>query len=298
MTQDKHRARSIEELNVILGRTFGADVRGEPYLPRPSDVIIAPYSKCGTTMLQQMFHQLRTAHRGGDMGFDDISRVVPWIEIAPLLDLDINSDQLAEPRGFKSHLHYAGLPEGARYVVSLRDPGEAFVSMYHFFSGWLFEPGSISLEDFLPVWLRTDNGRVTYYGHLLSWWERRDEEDTLLLDYRNVIAQKRKAVRALAEFCGIEADEPAVDLVEHRTSRAYMVEHKAPFADPMIRAMSERRGGLPPGSRNSKVRAEHAERVSLSPELEETLDAIWQREVASVTKHAEYASLAAELALS
>ena len=51
----------------------------ESYRPRPSDIVISPYGKCGTTWLQQTFHTLRT---GGDMDFDDISRVVPWIETA------------------------------------------------------------------------------------------------------------------------------------------------------------------------------------------------------------------------
>jgi hypothetical protein len=34
------------------------------FRPRPSDVIISPFAKCGTTWLQQIVHSLRT---GGDM---------------------------------------------------------------------------------------------------------------------------------------------------------------------------------------------------------------------------------------
>lgn len=41
---------------------------------RPGDIIIAPYSKCGTTWLQQIFHVLRT---GGDDDYDDISLLSP-----------------------------------------------------------------------------------------------------------------------------------------------------------------------------------------------------------------------------
>src|SRR5258708_2047810 len=82
---------------------------------------------------RQTFHTLRTR---GDRDFDDISRVVPWIETAGACGIDLNAPQRAEPRGFKSHLDYDRTPKGARYVVSLRDPKDAMVSMYRFMEGW------------------------------------------------------------------------------------------------------------------------------------------------------------------
>ena len=65
---------------------------GLEFVPRLSDVIIAPYAKCGTTWLQQMVHSLRT---GGDLDFDDISRVVPWIETAGDLGIDASQERFA-----------------------------------------------------------------------------------------------------------------------------------------------------------------------------------------------------------
>ncbi|MEO0442026.1 MAG: sulfotransferase domain-containing protein, partial [Pseudomonadota bacterium] len=104
MTDTTGRARSLEELGLLMERIFmpPENSAAVPLEPRSSDIMISPYGKSGTTMMQQMFHQLRT---GGDMDFDDISRVVPWIETAPILGIDINANQRAEPRGFKSHLH-------------------------------------------------------------------------------------------------------------------------------------------------------------------------------------------------
>ena len=92
---------------------------GLTFTPRPTDVVIAPFAKCGTTWLQQMVHSLRT---GGDVDFDDISRVVPWIETAYDLGLDLDAPQRAEPRAYKSHLAWDVVPKGARYVVAVRDP--------------------------------------------------------------------------------------------------------------------------------------------------------------------------------
>ncbi|MDN3646609.1 sulfotransferase domain-containing protein [Pontixanthobacter aestiaquae] len=293
------RAQSFAELLQVLPKTGPSEEQlaaSKPYQPRSSDVIITPFGKCGTTMMQQMFHQLRMAPGGGDVDFDDISRVVPWIETAPELELDINAEQRADPRGFKSHLHYEGLPSGLRYVVTLRPPDEALVSLYHFFSGWFFEPGTVSVEEFVSIWLWDRPDRPNYYTHLLSWWGRRDAPDTLLMDYRAVLADKRGAIRRLADFCDVPVDDAAIDLVEERTSRSFMMEHKEPFADLMMRRMAFDKAGLPMDSDSAKIRAKDAERATISPSVRDQIDTIWAERIAPVTGHASYASLAAELA--
>jgi hypothetical protein len=109
-----------------VGMLFGyLRERGGSFIPRADDVIISPFGKCGTTWLQQIFHTLRT---GGDTDYDDISRVVPWIETSPGLGLDLDAEQKANPRGFKSHLDFEDVPGGGRYIVSFRDPCDAPVS--------------------------------------------------------------------------------------------------------------------------------------------------------------------------
>lgn len=77
----------------------------------PNDVIISPFAKCGTTWLQQIVHSLRT---GGDMDFDDIYEVVPFIDIALELGIDLNAEQKANPRVFKSHHTWDEVPKGCR----------------------------------------------------------------------------------------------------------------------------------------------------------------------------------------
>lgn len=74
--------------------------KGLAFQPKPTDVFISPYSKCGTTWMQQIVHGLRS---GGDMAFSEITEVVPWIEMAHDLGLDPEAQRF-EPRAFKSHL--------------------------------------------------------------------------------------------------------------------------------------------------------------------------------------------------
>ncbi|MES2137288.1 MAG: sulfotransferase domain-containing protein, partial [Pseudomonadota bacterium] len=173
------RARTMDEFRACqraLGEAIkAASANFAPFAPRPSDVVISPYGKSGTTWLQQTFHTLRTR---GDMHFDDISRVVPWIETSALLGIDLNAEQRADPRGFKSHLSYTRVPKGARYVVSLRDPKDAFVSMFRFMEGWFIDPGTVSIEDFFEGWARGGGPEGEgYWSHLKSWWAVRDRRD-------------------------------------------------------------------------------------------------------------------------
>ena len=98
------RARSIDEFGAIMMQAMeGPTDHFRPYEPGEGDVFITSWAKSGTTLLQQMFHQIRTAQSGGDMDFDDISRVVPWEDTAAMVNLDMQADQRAAPRGFKSH---------------------------------------------------------------------------------------------------------------------------------------------------------------------------------------------------
>ena len=286
-----HRARSLAEMREIQSRMAAPQdwIEGvRSYRPRPTDVVITPFGKCGTTWLQQTFHTLRT---GGDMDFDDISRVVPWIETAKIVGLDIEAPQRAEPRGFKSHLHYEALPKGAKYVVSLRDPKDALVSMYRFMEGWFFEPGAISIEQFTPHWLENES----YFKHLLSWWAVRGEPNVLVFTYEAMVADPAGHIRRLAAFCGLPLDDALMALTLERSSIGYMLAHKDRFDDALMREVSEARCNLPPGSDSAKVRkgGVGGHKAELPASLSAALDAKWAELAAPATGFADYAALEA-----
>jgi hypothetical protein len=266
-----------------------------PFVPRPTDVIISPYGKCGTTMLQQGFHTLRTR---GDTDFDDISRVVPWLEMSPMLGIDLNAEQRAEPRGFKSHLGYPRLPKGVRYLVSLRDPKDAFVSMFRFMEGWFIEPGAIPIEDFFAGWVkgRGPEGEG-YWDHLLGWWAVRDDPDVMLTSYNRILSDPAAHIRRLAAFLGVELYHEQLALTLERTSREWMLAHKYQFDDALMRGLSETKGGIPGGSDSAKVRAGSSGNHSdeLPGSISERMDEIWAETVMPVLGFRDFAELEAAL---
>jgi hypothetical protein len=291
------RPTTLEQLGDVLGRVFTREGReiGKRFRPRPSDVIISPFAKCGTTWTQHVVHGLRT---GGDLGFEEISDVVPWIEMASDLGVDLDAPQVASPRAFKSHLSYYDVPKGARYVCPLRDPRDALVSVYRFFEGWLLEPGSVDLDAFVR-W-RCPPGEMANFGywhHLVSWWQRRHDPDVLLLCYEDMLLDLPSSVRAIAHFIGIDASAELVETVVRQSSREIMLAHRQRFDERRTRRLAHERAGIPLDGDSDKVTpgTSDADRYRPSPELLAELDEFWRSIVQAQTGLGSYAELRREL---
>ena len=290
------RATTIAEFHALQQRMMSREgvMRGIAFRPRPTDVIITPFGKCGTTWLQQIFHTLRTR---GDTDYDDISAVVPWIETAAALGQDLDAEQKADPRGFKSHLGWDLVPKGARYIVSIRDPKDALVSMYRFMEGWFIEPGAIPIEVFARESYLRQTGGPYYWSHLASWWVARHDPAVLMLSYEQMNRDPEGTIRRVAAHCGIPLDQELLGITLRNSSLEFMLTHKNKFDDLGMRLLSERNCGLPPGSDSAKVRQGKvgAHRAELPADVGAEMDAIWAEQITARVGYPDYASLEAAL---
>ncbi|MEM1249623.1 MAG: sulfotransferase domain-containing protein [Acidobacteriota bacterium] len=281
------RARTIGDFERLLGSGISPESVGQgmAIALRPTDVVISPYGKCGTTWLQQMVHTLRTR---GDMDFDDISRVVPWIETSTGLGLDLDAEQRADPRAFKSHLPWGPMPRGGRYLISVRQPTRALISLYRFMSGWFLEPEAVSLEEFSHWFLDRGEGQ-DYWTHFVSWWQRRDDDDVLVLAFELMKEHPERHVRRVSDFIGVEADDDLIALGVENSSLSFMLRHEDKFDDLLMRRMSEEVIGLPPGSESAKVKAQAPEGAfELSEAVLARLEETWAERVAPACGLASY----------
>jgi hypothetical protein len=286
----RKRAESLKELGEFFQRTSTPNLTEESiasYQPRATDVIITPFGKSGTTWTQQIFHTLRSR---GDMDFDDISRVVPWIETSRSLEMDINAEQQAEPRGFKSHLDYEKMPKGAKYINVIRHPVDAAYSAFKFMEGWYVEPGAIPADDFVMIGAR-DQG---YHKHFISWWPHRHDVDVLYLVYEHMLKNPEGTIEQIAEFSGIELDDELRAITVEHASLSFMQKYKDRFDDAMMRKKSEETF-LPVGSDSAKVRVGKSGEHTLSAKTIETLNQIWRETVTPVTGFDTYEELIASL---
>jgi len=289
----RNRATNLKELGAILGAMFDEEKRQEGLAIklRPTDVVISPFGKSGTTWTQQIVHTLRTR---GDTDFDDISRVVPWIETSPALGLDLDAEQKANPRAFKSHLSWDEMPRGGKYIIVIRDPGDALWSMFKFMEGWFVEPGSMSIDDFAPMHLKERH----YFKHLMSWWPRRGDGDVLLMAFEHMKQDPEAAIRRIAAFIDVPLDDELLQITLNNCSIDFMLQHKDKFDDLLMRNRSEEIAGLPPGGDSAKVRkgavGEH--KKHLSPDLQAKIAQAWAEEIIPSTGYVDYAAMIQALA--
>eukprot|EP00656_Telonema_subtile_P020299 TRINITY_DN21434_c0_g1_i3.p1 TRINITY_DN21434_c0_g1~~TRINITY_DN21434_c0_g1_i3.p1 ORF type:complete len:305 (+),score=62.20 TRINITY_DN21434_c0_g1_i3:103-1017(+) len=103
----------------------------EAFCPRLSDVAVATYTKCGTTLMQQLVEMLRS---GGQLTFEEITQVQPWIDFCHDIKVDPDAEQLHWPRVYKSHQPLASLPRTGRVVSVVRDPAAVLKSYYSFYT--------------------------------------------------------------------------------------------------------------------------------------------------------------------
>jgi hypothetical protein len=295
------RATSFESFRAVIAPLFteqGIKAGLELQL-RPTDIVITPFGKSGTTWLQQIAHTLRTR---GDMDFDDISRVCPWIETSADLGLDLDAEQKAHPRVFKSHLDAHRVPAGGRYIVSCRNPCDAAYSMYKFMEGWLLEPGTVTADDFVRgSYVAAGNAPGSsggdYWTHLTSWWARRNDPDVLFMAYEHMQQDLDGTVRRVAEFMDIELDDELFAITCEHGSLPFMQRHKDRFDDLIVRERSVRVCGLPAESDSAKVRSGQSgeSEQHLGPDVRAALDAIWQERVTAELGFENYAAMIAEL---
>lgn len=270
------RATTIPEMQNRMSNfaTSQGFAKGLTYKPEPSDVFITPYPKCGTTWVQQIVHGLRTR---GSMEFSEITAVVPWLELAHDMNLDLDAPQVASPRAFKSHLRWQDIPKGGRYINVYREPEDALVSMYRFLEGWFFEPGTISLIEFAEEHFLKRQEGMDYWAHAASWWRQRKRDNVLLLCFEHMKQDLPGTVRRIADFIDCPLDEDLLTLVVNQSKLQFMKQHANQFDDHLLRETRDKVCGLPPGGESSKVRqgTSGGSSILLSPKITDALNLRW-----------------------
>ena len=205
------------------------------FKPRSSDVIVIGCCKSGTTWMQQIVHQLKT---GGDMDFTELMEVVPVIELTGDLKQDLDAEQKALPRCFKTHHFYHNRPKEAKYIFCLREPCSAAYSAFKMLEGWFFQPGEVSLEEYIrEMWLAEQNASqdqieispdYMHFHHIVSWWPHRKDPNMLLVFFEDLKESYESSVRSIAQFMGI-CNEASIQSALEKSTFEYMKQHSDKF---------------------------------------------------------------------
>ena len=205
------------------------------FVPRPDDIWIITYPKCGTTLTQELMWQIANGVQiGSPESQKNIFLRVPFIEFTALqtsvppvpsvesddpmsqMALMMNdtvawTDKFKSPRIIKTHLPLSMLPPNLCQVSKVlyvgRNPMDNCVSFYHF-EKLLPNQGLDANADFenyaKNFYLK---GRLVYgdyWTHLKDAWKYKSEKNFKLVWYEDMRADLSKAIREIADFTGFQ----------------------------------------------------------------------------------------------
>lgn len=217
-------------------RTWMIDSRRwDNYRPRPGDIIVATYPKCGTTWMQQIVSLLIFQSPEPR----NIGEVAPWIDrrISPPVEtLFAALDAQTHRRFLKAHLPFDGLPkfDAVRYIHVARDGRDACLSYHNQITRFRPEVRAaldqIGMEDetlrrpypqipedaadYFRTWVSEGIGKVadgipflSYFGLEQTYWAARRRTNVLMVHYRDLKADLAGEMRRVARFLDIDVPE-------------------------------------------------------------------------------------------
>ena len=210
--------KTREQQHVIWDSTRWNDFRF-----RDDDIIIATWSKAGTTWLQQMVAQLVFE------GADDVygQAISPWIDFRLTPDASEIAEAQTHRRFMKTHLPLDALvfSPKAKYLYVARDVRDVVFSMFH--HQHLFTPGAYEAFNGVPgrvgpllghapddvreyYRIFMEEGRLPgmfehgFWAHVQGWWDARTLPNVLLVHYANLKSDLAGEMRRMADFLDID----------------------------------------------------------------------------------------------
>ena len=253
------------ELSVLKGKSF---------VPRATDVFIVTYPKCGTTWVSAIAQYLRSSKND----FEEITEVVPWDTVAHDCGQDLNDEQVAEPRLFKSHYSWPEIAKGGKYVYVIRHPSDAFVSFYNFLPAYMHVEG-LSIETFAEAIFAGLSKSGGIWKHYLDWFEAAQKypENILILAFEDLKRDLKTEISRLQQFMNSPFDI-SVDDVYAKTTFDAMAANKKQFDDHFVFDRLRHQIGIPENQahRATKVhKGTIGSRSAIPDSVNDLLEAQW-----------------------
>lgn len=191
---------TVEGLRFVEGFEPSTIRSALTYQPRPYDVFVVTYPKCGTTWMMQI--ALLILHEGQlPENTEEYFAFTPYLEMLGAEAIE----KMPRPSPIRSHLPFEMIPyaKHAKYIYVARNPKDCCVSMYHhtkMFPSYGFSKGSF--DDFFKVFIQGTTDYNDYFDHLLSWYEHKDDDNVFFITYEQLKDDTRGAVLQIADFLG------------------------------------------------------------------------------------------------
>lgn len=180
------------------------------YQAEATDIFVATYPKCGTTWTQNILWLLQ--NKGQPFPTNkNIQKEIPFLEV---VGKDFVS-ALTNPRFIKIHLPFSLSPyhPEAKYIYVARNPFDCVVSFYYHTKGFveIYDFAEGAFDDYFECFITGEIDFGDYFDNLLSWYERKDDQNILFLVYEEMKAAPRQEIIKIANFLGDEYIERVKD---------------------------------------------------------------------------------------
>ncbi|KAF8768065.1 Sulfotransferase 1C2 like protein [Argiope bruennichi] len=199
------------------------------YKPRPDDLFIITYPKCGTTWVQNI---VACIFREGK----PFGSALEFFTETPFLEMTGAevAEKMKRPGAIKLHLpfHLTPWSSEAKYIFVARNPKDCCVSFYHHtesMPGYCFEDGDF--DDYFELFINGEVDFGDYFDTTLSWWDHRNDPNVLFITYEQLKKDTINNVLKIADFIGpeykekLEKNEKMLQDVIHHSSFNFMKEH-------------------------------------------------------------------------
>ncbi|XP_070560853.1 sulfotransferase 1B1-like [Ptychodera flava] len=142
-------------------------------------------------------------------------------------------EKIPSPRLLKSHMPYHAFPSQAiskkcKIVYVARNPKDTGVSYFHHCSlGMPPMDYTGTWNEFYQLYVNNKVWYGSWFDHVLTWWQHRDDENVLFLKYEDMKKDPQGAVKSIADFLDVSLTEEAIDNIVEFCSFKKMKKNKA-----------------------------------------------------------------------
>ena len=296
---------------------------------RPTDVVVVSFPKTGTTWTQTCCEMLRQVAADDVMkksnnnfekeddgddsvfyNFDDIGQRQPWLDFAYDCGQNLQDEQIAFPRLFKSHQLLSAVNAGAKYLMIVRDPAATLLSWFDFQKakrrqGYAeYEDANEYIANRAELFSTNTIFGTNIWEFYTEIWLARNDPSVHILVYEGLIADSSNGyinhLPGIASFLGLSIDDnnKCYRTVANLISRENMVKHVDKFDDHFIAEQQEKHGtALRIMEPAPKVRIGGSKKKQhLSQHTIEWLEDQWLEKVTPITGHSSYDEFASSMA--
>ena len=215
---------------------------------------------------------------------------------------NINDEQVANPRIFKSHETIENVPrgiDGAKYIYCVRNPDQVLVSFFHFLRDYCKIPSDhgLHIDEFArTLVLGTGSGSGKFWQHLVGWYQHIDSPNVLFICYEHLKEHPEVVIEKICRFMDVPFSDELLQVTLEKSSFNYMKERHSQFDDHLVFNSQKERMGLPSSTNIAvgKVRTKKQEKEPneiVSEEVKQEMVDRWQKDVFETIGFENYESL-------